>query len=186
RARQDAVLPLCAWLGQNIRFAVLGIAGLAGRPSAFLWTEAVWMSLLLVVLLWVHEWNATALGGLLDAEHNAYARVTWAGAVPRCPDWSRGHRAAVAFARVAGRRPPRPRRRRRHRGQRARRSAGGRDPPAGRPRGVARPRPARLHRYLHADRLPPRAHHVGTRAGVPRGVREAGGAHSRRGRPDRR
>lgn len=76
RARQDAVLPLCAWLGQNIRFVVLGIAGLAGRPSAFLWTEAVWMSLVLVVLLWMHELNATALGGLLDAEHNAYARVT--------------------------------------------------------------------------------------------------------------
>jgi hypothetical protein len=76
RARQDAVLPLCAWLGQNIRFAVLGVAGIAGRPSAFLWTEAVWMSLLLVVVLWMHEWNATALGGLLDAEHNAYARVT--------------------------------------------------------------------------------------------------------------
>ena len=75
RARQDGVLPLCAWLGQNIRFVVLGIAGLAGRPSAFLWTEAVWMSLVLVVLLWMHEWNATALGGLLDAEHNAYARV---------------------------------------------------------------------------------------------------------------
>jgi len=76
RARQDAVLPLCAWLGQNIRFAVLGVAGVFGRPSAFLWTEAVWMSLLLVVLLWMHEWNATALGGLLDTEHNAYARVT--------------------------------------------------------------------------------------------------------------
>ena len=76
RARQDAVLPLCAWLGQNIRFAVLGVAGIAGRPSAFLWTEAVWMSLVLVVLLWMHEWNATALGGLLDAEHDAYARVT--------------------------------------------------------------------------------------------------------------
>ena len=76
RARQDAVLPLCAWLGQNIRFVVLGIAGLAGRPSAFLWTEAVWMSLVLVVLLWMHEWNATALGGLLHAEHDAYARVT--------------------------------------------------------------------------------------------------------------
>ena len=76
RSRQDAVLPLCAWLGQNIRFAVLGIAGIAGRPSAFLWTEAVWMSLVLVVLLWMHEWNATALGGLLHAEHDAYARVT--------------------------------------------------------------------------------------------------------------
>jgi hypothetical protein len=76
RARQDAVLPLCAWLGQNIRFVVLGVAGVLARPSAFLWTEAVWMSLVLVVLLWMHEWNATALGGLLDAEHNAYARVT--------------------------------------------------------------------------------------------------------------
>lgn len=76
RTRQDAVLPLCAWLGQNIRFVVLGVAGLAGRPSAFLWTEAVWMSLVLVVLLWMHELNATALGGLLDSEHNAYARVT--------------------------------------------------------------------------------------------------------------
>ena len=76
RSRQDAVLPLCAWLGQNIRFAVLGIAGIAGRPAAFLWTEAVWMSLVLVVLLWMHEWNATALGGLLHAEHDAYARVT--------------------------------------------------------------------------------------------------------------
>src|SRR5437773_6427579 len=45
RARQDAVLPLCAWLGQNIRFVVLGVAGVLARPSAFLWTEAVWMSL---------------------------------------------------------------------------------------------------------------------------------------------
>src|SRR2546421_8530604 len=76
RVRQDAVLPLCAWLGQNIRFVVLGVAGVLARPSAFLWIEAVWMSLVLVVLLWMHEWNATALGGLLDAEHNAYARVT--------------------------------------------------------------------------------------------------------------
>src|SRR3989475_3650794 len=30
RARQEVVLPLCAWLGQNIRFVLLGVA--AGRP----------------------------------------------------------------------------------------------------------------------------------------------------------
>ena len=70
------MLPLCAWLGQNIRFALVGIAGVIGHVSVFLWAEAVWMSLLLVVLLWMHEWNATALGGLLDTERDVYARDT--------------------------------------------------------------------------------------------------------------
>ena len=76
RARQEVVLPLCAWLGQNIRWVLIGGAALAGRISAFLWIEAVWMSLLLVVLLWIHEWNATALGGMLATGRDAYARVT--------------------------------------------------------------------------------------------------------------
>ncbi|HYR30609.1 MAG TPA: hypothetical protein VEO93_01725, partial [Gemmatimonadales bacterium] len=76
RARQEVVLPLCAWLGQNIRFVLLGVAALAAHVSAFLWAEAVWMSLVLVALLWIHEWNATALGDLLDSERNAYARIT--------------------------------------------------------------------------------------------------------------
>jgi phosphatidylglycerophosphate synthase len=76
RARQEAVLPLCAWLGQNIRFLLLGVAALVGHITVFLWAEAVWMSLLLVVLLWLHEWNATALGGMLASERNAYVRVT--------------------------------------------------------------------------------------------------------------
>ncbi|PYO93747.1 MAG: hypothetical protein DMD60_15200 [Gemmatimonadetes bacterium] len=76
RARQEIVLPLCAWLGQNIRFVLVGVAAVAAHVSAFLWVEAVWMSLLLVVLLWIHEGNATALGGLLDPERNGYARVT--------------------------------------------------------------------------------------------------------------
>ena len=76
RARQEVVLPLCAWLGQNIRFLLLGVAGVASRVSVFLWVEAVWMSLLLVVLLWIHEWNATALGDTLASERDAYARVS--------------------------------------------------------------------------------------------------------------
>ena len=67
---------MCAWLGQNIRFLLLGIVALTAHVSTFLWIEAVWMSLLLVVLLWIHEWNATALGGLLDVERHDYARVT--------------------------------------------------------------------------------------------------------------
>lgn len=76
RARQETVLPLCAWLGQNIRFLLLGVAALVGHITVFLWAEAVWMSLLLVVVLWLHEWNATALGGMLASERDAYARVT--------------------------------------------------------------------------------------------------------------
>ena len=75
RARQEVVLPLCAWLGQNIRFVVLGVAAFAEHVSAFLWTEAVWMSLLLVVMLWIHEWNATVLGNLFASERDAYAGV---------------------------------------------------------------------------------------------------------------
>src|SRR5439155_1433402 len=50
RARQEVVLPLCAWLGQNICFVLVGVAAVAAHVSAFLWVEAVWMSLVLVVL----------------------------------------------------------------------------------------------------------------------------------------
>jgi len=75
RERQQLVLPLCAWLGQNIRFLLLGAAAFSGRISAFLWAEAVPMSLLLVVLLLVHEWNAAALTDAVEAERNAYARA---------------------------------------------------------------------------------------------------------------
>src|SRR5205814_84549 len=50
RERQEVLLPLCSWLGQNIRFLLLGAAAIAGHISAFLWAEAVPMSLLLVVL----------------------------------------------------------------------------------------------------------------------------------------
>jgi phosphatidylglycerophosphate synthase len=76
RERQEVLLPLCSWLGQNIRFLLLGAAAVAGHISAFLWAEAVPMSLLLVVLLLMHEWNATALTDGLEHERNAYARFT--------------------------------------------------------------------------------------------------------------
>src|SRR2546422_5004479 len=83
--RSEVVLPLCAWLGQNIRFLLVAVAAVAARISVFLWIEAVWMSLLLVGLLWVHEWNATAPGGMLATERAAYARVPRGAAGPRRP-----------------------------------------------------------------------------------------------------
>jgi len=76
RERQEVLLPLCSWLGQNIRFLLLGTAAIAGHISAFLWAEAVPMSLLLVVLLLMHEWNATALTDALEHERTAYARFS--------------------------------------------------------------------------------------------------------------
>ena len=74
--RQQLLLPLCSWLGQNIRFVLLGVAGLSGHIAAYLWTVAGPMSLLLVVLVLLHEWNATALGELLDSQRDAYAPVS--------------------------------------------------------------------------------------------------------------
>src|SRR5207249_11713550 len=73
RERQEVLLPLCSWLGQNIRFLLLGAAAVAGHISAFLWAEAVPMSLLLVVLLLMHEWNAASLAAALEHHRNVYA-----------------------------------------------------------------------------------------------------------------
>ena len=73
RERQQPLLPLCAGLGQNIRFALLGLAAIAGFPSAYLWTEVLAMNLLLVVLLLPsHENNSAALSSSLDSEASAY------------------------------------------------------------------------------------------------------------------
>jgi len=75
RERQQMLLPLCSWLGQNARFLLLGAAGLGRHISAFLWAEAVPMSLLLVLLLLAHEWNAAVLADALAEQPNVYARV---------------------------------------------------------------------------------------------------------------
>ena len=75
RARQGSLLPLCGWLGQNIRFLLLGVAALLGQTPAFLWVEAVPLSLLLLVLIVLHERNASSLAAALGVEHRAYARI---------------------------------------------------------------------------------------------------------------
>jgi len=73
RERQQPLLPLCSWLGQNIRIALLGCAAIAGHPAAYLWTEALAMNLLLlVVLLPSHETNSAALSTSLEREASAY------------------------------------------------------------------------------------------------------------------
>ena len=73
RDRQQPLLPLCSWLGQNIRFALLGLAAVAGHPAGYLWTEVLAMNLLLfVVLLPGHETNSETLASSLEREASAY------------------------------------------------------------------------------------------------------------------
>jgi hypothetical protein len=72
RDRQQPLLPLCSWLGQNIRFALIGAAGIAGYPAAYLWTEVLAMNLVLfVVLLPSHETNSALLSSSLEREASA-------------------------------------------------------------------------------------------------------------------
>jgi CDP-alcohol phosphatidyltransferase-like enzyme len=73
RERQQPLLPLCSWLGQNVRIGLLGLAAIAGYPSAYLWTEVLAMNLVLfVVLLPIHESNSAALQSSLEHEASVY------------------------------------------------------------------------------------------------------------------
>jgi hypothetical protein len=51
RQLAEPLLPRCAWLGQNIRFLLIGIAGIAGHPSAMLWATLVPMNLIMLALI---------------------------------------------------------------------------------------------------------------------------------------
>lgn len=73
RERQQPLLPLCSWLGQNVRIGLLGLAAIAGYPSAYLWTEVLAMNVVLfVALLPVHESNGAALQSSLEQAARAY------------------------------------------------------------------------------------------------------------------
>src|ERR1700691_3740052 len=55
RQRAGRLLPVCAWLGQNIRFVILGIAGVSGHPSVMLWTAVLPMNILMIGLVLAQE-----------------------------------------------------------------------------------------------------------------------------------
>jgi hypothetical protein len=61
RDRQDPIVRACAWLGHNIRFALLGVLPWIGGAAGFCWITVVPMSLLLIVLVVRSERNALAL-----------------------------------------------------------------------------------------------------------------------------
>jgi CDP-alcohol phosphatidyltransferase len=58
RASVAPLLPQCAWLGQNIRFIVLGVTAVAGWPAGLLWVTALPMNAILLGLLTAQERRA--------------------------------------------------------------------------------------------------------------------------------
>ncbi|OLC73045.1 MAG: hypothetical protein AUH78_14715 [Gemmatimonadetes bacterium 13_1_40CM_4_69_8] len=70
---QGPLLPVCAWLGQNIRFALVGVTAIAGHPAVYLWAEASVMNVVFLVLVLRHEGNATALRESLGEAESVYA-----------------------------------------------------------------------------------------------------------------
>lgn len=58
RARVTPVVRQCAWLGQNLRFIVLGVTAVAGWPAGLLWITIGPMNVFLVWLLSAQERGA--------------------------------------------------------------------------------------------------------------------------------
>jgi phosphatidylglycerophosphate synthase len=61
RARVAPLLAWCAWLGQNIRFIVLGVTAVAGWPAGLLWVTILPMNAVLIGLVAAQERRAGAL-----------------------------------------------------------------------------------------------------------------------------
>jgi hypothetical protein len=61
RAQARPLLRRCAWLGQNIRFIILGITAVAGWAAGLLWVSVVPMN---VILLWLVAHQERAAGTL--------------------------------------------------------------------------------------------------------------------------
>ena len=68
RARVAPLLSWCAWLGQNIRFIILGVTAVAGWPAGLLWATILPMNALLIALVAAQERRA---GELLRSERLA-------------------------------------------------------------------------------------------------------------------
>jgi hypothetical protein len=58
RQNERGVVQQCAWLGQNIRFPLVGIPGMLGAIGGFLWLTVLPLNLILVALLVTHERRA--------------------------------------------------------------------------------------------------------------------------------
>ena len=78
--REAPVVRQFAWLGQNIRFPLVAIPCVVGRPSAFLWLTLVPLNLVLIALRAAHEGRAAHVAAALAATSDgAPSDASWAG-----------------------------------------------------------------------------------------------------------
>ncbi len=61
---QAPVVARTAWIGQNIRFAMLGVTAVVGWPAGFLWLTIGPLNLVLLALVLTHERNAGRVFGM--------------------------------------------------------------------------------------------------------------------------
>ncbi len=75
RQRQTGVVRHCAWIGQNIRFLLIGTTAILGWPIGFLWLTTIPLTVILLILRTVQERNSAQLATLLptDAPTAAHA-----------------------------------------------------------------------------------------------------------------
>jgi phosphatidylglycerophosphate synthase len=66
RVRVGPLLGQCAWLGQNIRWLLVGVCGTIGRPALMLWIELVPLNLVLLWLLAAADGAAAQVLALPD------------------------------------------------------------------------------------------------------------------------
>lgn len=58
--RQAPLVRACAWIAQNIRFALLAVTAVPGRPAAYCWLIVGPLNVVLIVLVLAHERRAAA------------------------------------------------------------------------------------------------------------------------------
>ncbi|GJG86190.1 hypothetical protein tb265_13710 [Gemmatimonadetes bacterium T265] len=63
--REAPVVRQCAWLGQNIRFPLVALPCILGRPAAFLWLTLIPLNLVLAAVLVAHEGRASRIAAAL-------------------------------------------------------------------------------------------------------------------------
>jgi phosphatidylglycerophosphate synthase len=70
REQQAPLIPACAWLGQNIRFVLVGLPCVLGRPDVFLWITAIPLNAVMIWLVLSHERRSARV--LEDLETEAH------------------------------------------------------------------------------------------------------------------
>lgn len=75
RERQSGVVRHCAWIGQNMRFLLIGATAIPGWPIGFFWLTTIPLTVILLILRMVQERNSASLVLLLPTDAPTPAHV---------------------------------------------------------------------------------------------------------------